>query len=219
MRDRSWMAALTGIAFLVLVIVGGAIQGEPPDPTDDSVEEIIDFYSDGGKIWTGALLQTLAAGSLVFFAGYLRKVLHAAEGPGHMLSNVVLAGATILATGAALDATINVALVETADEIEPAAVQALSALWANDFLVFALGGFVFILSAGLSVIRHGALPKWLGWVAIVLGIASVTPAGFFAFIGVALWIAIVSVMLALRERRGPADPPAAAPAAPAAPVA
>ena len=119
-----------------------------------------------------------------------------------MLANVVLAGATILATGLAIDATINVALVETAEDIEPAAVQALSALWTNDFLVFVLGGFVFMLATGISIIRHGALPKWLGWVAMVLAIASMTPAGFFAFVGIALWMAIASVMLTMRARRG-----------------
>ena len=217
MNDRSWMAALTGVLFLVLLIVGGAIQGEPPDPADDPVQEIIDFYSDGGKIWVGSLLQVLAAASFVYFAGYMRKILRAAEGEGHMLSAVALAGATILAAGAALDATINIALVETAEDIEPAGVQALSALWNNDFLVLALGSFVFVSATGLSLIRHRALPAWLGWVAIVLAVAQVTPAGFFAFIATALWVAVVSVMLAIRGRRGErtttTQPPPAAPAA------
>jgi hypothetical protein len=195
------LAALTGAAFLLLAIISVAVGGgEPPDPADDSAQEIIDFYVDEEDgIWIGAILQTLAAGALVFFGGYLRKVLHAAEGAGHTLSHVVLAGATILATGLALDATINIALVETVEDIEPSAVQALSALWTNDFLVLALGGFVFILSAGLSIVRHGALPKWLGWVAIVIGVAAITPAGFFAFLAAALWIAVTSVMLAMRE--------------------
>ena len=216
MRDRSWIAALTGIAFVVLLIVGGAIQGEPPDPADEPVQEVIDFYTDEGKIWVGVLLQGLAASALVFFGGYMRKVLRAAEGEGHMLSAVAFGGAVILGTGLALDATISVALVESAEEIEPAAVQALAALWHNDFVVFALGGFTFILATGISVLRHGALPKWLGWVAIVLAIAAMTPAGFFAFLGIGLWIAIVSVMLALRARAegaGAASPPPAAPAA------
>jgi len=195
------LAALTGAAFLVLAVISVAVGGgEPPDPADDPVEEIVQFYVDEEDgIWLGSILQTLAAAALVFYGGYLRKVLHAAEGAGHTLSNVVLAGATILATGLALDATINIALVETVEDIDPSATQALSALWSNDFLVFALGGFVFILSAGLSIVRHGALPKWLGWVAIVIGVAAITPAGFFAFLAAALWMAVTSVMLAMRE--------------------
>jgi hypothetical protein len=213
MRDRSWIAALTGIAFVVLLVVGGAIQGEPPDPADEPVQEVIDFYTDEGKIWAGALTEILAAAALVFFGGFLRKVLRAAEGEGHMLSAVVLAGTTIVATGLAFDATISIALVESAEEIEPGAVQALAALWHNDFAPIVLGSLVFILAAGVSILRHGALPRWLGWVAIVLAIAAGTPAGFFAFLAIGLWIAVVSVMLAMRERRGPGG---AAPAAPAA---
>ena len=215
MNDRSWIAALTGVAFLVLAIASVALGGgEPPDPTDDPVEEIVEFYADNeGSIWISALLQGLATVALVFFAGYLRKVLRAAEGPGHMLSSVVLAGATILATGIAIDATLNVTLVETAEDLEPGAVQALAALWHNDFMPMAVGGMVFTLAAGLSIVRHGALPKWLGWVAIVIAVAAITPVGFIAFLLAALWIAVVSVMLALRARRAGPTPPATPPVA------
>jgi hypothetical protein len=215
MNDRSWIAALTGVAFLVLAIASVALGGgEPPDPTDDPVEEIVEFYADNeGSIWVSTLLQGLATVALVFFAGYLRKVLRAAEGPGHMLSSVALAGATILATGIAIDATLNVTLVETAEDLEPGAVQALAALWHNDFMPMAIGGMVFLLAAGLSIVRHGALPAWLGWAAIVIAVASITPAGFIAFLLAALWIAGVSVMLALRERRAGPTPPATPPVA------
>src|ERR671915_1674289 len=125
MNDRSWIAALTGVGFLVLAIASVASGGgEPPDPTEDPVEEIVEFYVDNeGQIWISALLQALAAALLVFFAGYLRRVLRAAEGAGHTLSAVVLAGATILATGIAIDATLNITLVETAEDLEPGAVQ------------------------------------------------------------------------------------------------
>ena len=128
MNDRSWLGALTGLGFLVLAIAASRDSGavSPRTPPTTRFEEIIEFYGDNdAAIWIGALLQTLGAALIVFFGGYLRKVLHAAEGPGHMLSNVVLAGATILATGLALDATINIALVETVEDIEPGGVQAL----------------------------------------------------------------------------------------------
>jgi hypothetical protein len=216
MNDRNWIAALTGVGFLVLAIASVALGGgEPPDPTEDPVEEIVEFYVDNdSNIWIGSLLQGFATASLVFFAGYLRNVLRAAEGAGHTLSAVVLAGATILATGLAIDATLNLTLVETAEDLEPGAVQALAALWHNDFMPMAVGGFIFILAAGLSIVRHGALPAWLGWVAIVIALGTLTPAGFIAFLLAALWIAVVSVMLTMRARRGdeaqPATPPAAA---------
>ena len=131
----------------------------------------------------GARLATIAGAALVFFFGYVRKVLRAAEGENGMLSLVAFVGAVIVATGIAIDSTIAFALAEAADDIEPVAVQSLEALWDNDFFPIALGTTVMLSATGLSIVRHGALPKWLGWIAIVLGVVSVTPVGFVAFLG------------------------------------
>ena len=37
----------------------------------------------------------------------------------------------------------------------------------------AIGIVVLLLSSGLSIVRYGALPKWLGWVAIVLAVVGI----------------------------------------------
>jgi Domain of unknown function (DUF4386) len=208
-RSRDWLAPLTGVVFIVLAIVGFAIQGEPPTAADDPVEEIVSHYVDNeGSVMFGSALATIAALFLVFFFGYLRKVLRAAEGEGGVLSLISFAGAVVLAVGVALDSTIAFALAETADDIDPTAVQALQALWDNDFLPLALGVSLLMLATGLSVVRHGALPKWLGWVAIVIGVVGITPIGFFAFLVAAIWILVVSVMLTMRARAAqtPATP-------------
>ncbi len=192
------LGALTGVGFVVFLILSFVVAGEPP-AQDDSAQEIVDFYTDNeSQVWIGVSLSMVAATLLVLFGGYLRKVLRAAEGEGHMLSSVVLAGATIVAVGAAFDATLSVALVETVDDIDPVGVQTLNALWNNDYIPIGLGAMILSLSAGLSVIRHGALPKWLGWAAILFAVISVTPIGFAGVIGTALWILVVSIMLAMR---------------------
>ena len=200
-RSTDWVAPLTGVAFIVVAIVSGIIAGEPPG-ADSPVREIVDHYSDNkSSIQVGGFVAGAAAVLLVFFGAYLRSVLSAAEGPGGMLSALTLVGTAIVAVGLAIDITIGIALTEAVDDIEPAAVQALQALWDNDFVPLALGTLVFLISTGLSIVRYGALPKWLGWVALALAVLGFTPLGFVAFIGAALWILIVSVMLALRARR------------------
>ncbi len=179
---REWLAPLTGVLFVVLVVIGFVIAGEPPD-AGDPAQEIIDHYTDNkDSVIIGAALGGLAAMFLVFFGGYLRKVLRAAEGEGGVLSAVAFAGTIIVAVGAAIDATISIALAESVEDIEPAAVQALQALWDNDFIPLALGIELFLFATGISILRHRALPVWLGWVAIVLGILGATPAGFIAFL-------------------------------------
>jgi hypothetical protein len=192
------IAPLTGLAFFVLAIIGFIVGGEPPDPTDDSVEEIVEFYVDNeGSQMAGAVIIAIAGTLFVFFAGYLRKLLRMAEGEG-FLSAVAFGGAVIFALGIALDSTLTFALAETADDIEPDAVQALSALWNNDFVPFGMGIQIFLLATGISVVRHGALPAWLGWIAIVLAVLAVTPIGFIAFLGAGLWVAVTSGMLTMR---------------------
>lgn len=199
-----WLAPLTGVAFIAVAIASFAIGGEPPD-ADEPVREIVDHYVDNkDSVTIGAALAGVAAMFLVFFGGYLRKVLRAAEGPGGVLSAVALIGATVMAVGIAIDATISLALAETAEDIQPAAVQALQALWSNDFIPIALGTELLLVSTGISVLLHGALPKWVGGVAIVLALVGLTPFGFVAFLGGAIWILIVSVLLALRARAAPA---------------
>ncbi len=199
-RSKEWLVPLTGVAFVLVGIIGFAISGEPKS-VDDPVREIVDFYVDNkDSVQIGAIIQVLAGLLLIFFGAYLRKVLHAAAPEEEILPLVAFIGFVIVAVGFAIDATISFALAEAADDIDPAAVQALQALWDNDFLPMILGVLAFLVATGISVIRSGALPKWLGWVMIVLAIVGLTPIGFVAAIGAAVLVLVLSIMLSLRAR-------------------
>jgi hypothetical protein len=78
----------------------------------------------------------------------------------------------------------------------------------NNDLFFPLSGgaALFLVAAGVLSLRTRALPAWLGWVAIVLGVISVTPAGFFGFLATIVWIGVVSVLLYLRPLEPAATP-------------
>jgi len=204
-RDKGWLVPLTGVVFLVVVIVGFMISGQPPDPKDDSAQKIVDFYVDNkSSLMAGTYLEGLAAALLVFFGAHLREVLRVAAGGKDFLSTAAFAGLLLIAVGFAVDGSINLALAETAEDIDPAGVQALTALWHNDFVPFAVGAVVFLIATGISVLQHGALPKWIGWIAILLAVIGLTPIGFVAFIGSGILIAIIGVVLALRGRAKPA---------------
>jgi len=204
-RDKSWLVPLTGVVFLVVVIVGFMISGEPPDPKDDSAQKLVDFYVDNkSSLMAGTYLEGLAAALVVFFGAYLREVLRVAAGGKDFLSTAAFAGLLLIAVGFTVDGSINLALAETAEDIEPAGVQALAALFHNDFVPFAVGSVVFLVATGISVLQHGALPKWIGWIAIVLAVIGFTPLGFVAFIGSGILIAVMGVTLAIRGRAKPA---------------
>ncbi len=202
-RSKEWLVPLTGVAFIVVGILGFIIAGEPRS-ADEPVNEIVDFYVDNkDSVELGAIAAAVAGLLLIFFGAYLRKVLAAAGGEGEILSLVAFVGLVLVALGFALDGTISFALAEAADDIDPVAVQALQALWDNDFLPIALGVLAFLWATGISVIRSGALPKWLGWVMILLGIVGATPIGFVAAIGAAILVLVLSILLSLRARSAP----------------
>jgi hypothetical protein len=201
-RNKEWLAPLTGVAFVVVGIISFSISGEPKS-ADEPVKEIVNFYVDKkDSVQISAIAGVVAGLFLIFFGAYLRKVLRAAGGEAETLSLVSFIGLVLVALGFAIDGTILFALAEAAEDIDPVAVQSLQALWDNDFLPIMLGVLAFLWATGISVIRSGALPKWLGWVMILLGIVGVTPIGFVAAIGSAILVLVLSILLSLRARSG-----------------
>jgi hypothetical protein len=202
-RSKEWLVPLTGVAFFVVGIVSFIIGGEPKS-ANEPVGEIVDFYVDNkDSVQVGAIVGAVAGLLLIFFGAYLRQVLRAAAGEGEILSLVAFVGLVLVALGFAIDGTISFALAEAADDVEPVAVQALQALWDNDFIPIMLGVLAFLWGTGISVIRSGVLPKWLGWVMVLLGIVGVTPIGFAAAIGAAILVLAFSILFAVRARSAP----------------
>jgi hypothetical protein len=203
-----WLVALSGVAFLLVIVASFIVIGDEPPDADNPAQEIVDYYVDNkDELQIGAFLGGPVAGALlIFFFGYVRKVLTQAERGTGTLPLLALIGAAIVAVGASIDGMLTFAMAEAADDIEPESVRTIQAIWDSDFLPFALGFTVLWLPLGISIVRTGALPKWLGWVAVAFGVVSFTPIFFIGFFGGAIWIVIVSIMLSLRARGGPAAP-------------
>jgi hypothetical protein len=70
------------------------------------------------------------------------------------------------------------------------------------------GALLLAIGSGLAILRGARLPKWLAWVAIVLGIAAlIPPASFPSLLGFAIWSVIVSIRI--YTRTGGVQKPAA----------
>ena len=207
--DKAWVPLVTGLGFIVLLIVSIIVSGQPKG-ADDGPAAVAQWYSDNkDPAEIGSFIGAIAAGLLIFFGAYLRKVLE--PGAGAMLGILPLIGLAIVATGAAIDGMLMFAAAEAVGDIPAPEVQTIQAIWDNDFLPFLLGVLVFNWSVGLAVLKSGALPKWMGWAAIVFGVIGLAgPIGFFGAIGAALWIIVASILLAMRASGGaPAEPAAA----------
>ena len=209
-RISKWFPPFTGVIFAVLVAVISILFGQGQDATKKSAQEIVNHYTDHNtREIIGAILVVYAAASIIFFGAWLRRVLRDAEGPGGILSAVVLGAAAAFAAGAAAAGSIHFALADLADDINPVALQAINGIDYDMFFFFPVGLGTLILATGISSVRHGALPKWLAWVSVVFGVLFFSPVFFIFFYIGPLWflaVGIWGIRSALREEAPPAAP-------------
>ena len=209
-QQGTWerLAPLTGVIFVVIAVIAFAIGGSTPSD-HDTAQEVQSFYgAHHDKHMLLSFILALSIPFLVFFVSSLRYELRRAGGTGQ-LANAAFAGGVLAAVGFGVLAFVHLALADAADSSNTiGTAQVLNVLDNNDFIPVAAGMGVLLLGAGMSAVRHGGLPKWLGWAGVVIGILAFTPAGFFAFLASGIWIALAGILLT--QARGSAAPAPAA---------
>ncbi len=202
-RWSRW-ASLTGVLFVVLVVLGGPVAaGNTPGSKATGQHVIAFFEAHRSRERASAVLLTLAFIVFLFFAGSLRSYLRRTETVDG-LSAVVLAAAAVLVAGQTAGNGVIFALADAPTRLSPGAAQALNLL-SNDMVLTSAAGFsVFGIASGLAILRGAALPRWLGWMAVLIGIVVVTPAEFAAVIALAVWIVVVSILIARRSHQNDA---------------
>lgn len=203
MTDR-WrrMAPLTGVLFVVLLVAAiFTNKSETPKPSA-SAAKVMAYYSEHrSSLETSGILFALGFLALVLFSGALRSYLRrnqASEG----LSAMVLAGGVLMAVGALSVSGIEYGLAHNIHDFTPEAAKTLNFISSELFLPTLAGGFTFGVCAGLAILRGAALPAWLGWVAIAIGIVVlVPPASIGALLAFMVWSLVVAVLMYLRSGR------------------
>jgi hypothetical protein len=202
MQTNKWWLPLLGLAFAAVLAVSFAFAGEPPDASHHSAASIVRFYTDNEKnLQISFFVGAFAAVLLVYFFSYIRSRLELAPGETGFLTRVLSAGVIMFVAGAAIDTTLEVAMVEAAGKVPPSTILTLQAFWDNDFVPMAVGIVLIASSVALSTLLHGGLPKWLGWLMAIIAVVAMTPWGFFALPGMGLWIVLASIVLTIDERK------------------
>ncbi|MGO9247293.1 MAG: hypothetical protein ACLQQB_10305 [Solirubrobacteraceae bacterium] len=200
MTDRwSKLAPLTGVLFAVLAVAAVVTNNsESPEAKAGPVKVVAYYTAHRSEVQTSAILFGLAFLVLVLFAGALRAYLRrtaAAEGLGAL----VLAGAILMAAGALTGTGIEYGLAHNIHSLGLQEARTLNFIGQELFLPVLAGGFVFGICAGLAILRGAALPKWLGWVAIVIGIATlIPPSSFPALFAFLVWSIVVAILMYMR---------------------
>ena len=198
-------APLSGIAFVVLTIVGIVIAwSDSPEEFPGKVPDIVAYFTEhSGKIVTGAWIGLLGAFFLFWFAGSLRARLRTSEGAEGRLSSVAFGGGVAAATIlTVMNAAYAIAAlrVEEYDEIAPDTATALYDL-ANGLLGAALPVALAVLvgATGVLALRTGVLPRWLGILSLLIMVGLlILPIAWILNLVALIWVLIVSVLLFLR---------------------
>jgi hypothetical protein len=204
------LAPLTGIPFAVLLAY--SFFGAPSSPSvKDSGAQVLAHYQahHTGHI-VGDLIGGLAIVFFLFFITYLRTYFRSYEG-GDGLSLAAYVGGIFIAIGGALFSCIDFALASDRNHLTPAGANVLNVMNDSFFVPFEIGLIVFALCTGLTIIATGALPKWMGWLFVVIGVVAFSPIGFFGFFVIMLWSIVVSIMLYRRQGTGAGRPVAGGP--------
>lgn len=169
------LAAASGLGFVLFILLAIAFQGGSAPDYDAPVAEFTTYARDNqDEIQLSSVLIGLASFQLLWFAGYLRGQLGRGEEAARgftRLSHIVFAGGIVGATGLVLSASVTAASVSLPDDTSADIVRALYQLSLWPFAVASVGLAAMLYTAAFLILRLGMLPRWLGVVAIVGGLA------------------------------------------------
>jgi hypothetical protein len=203
------LAPLTGIVFAALLVVTFA-SPSTPSVHDTGTQVIAHYQAHHNAHELGDLCGALGVVFFLFFISSLRSYFSRYEG-GNGLATAAFAGGILIGVGGAVFSSLDFALADGRNDLTPAAAVAINVLNNGFFFPFEIGLVVFSLCIGLTILATAALPKWLGWVMIVIGVVAVTPVGFFGFFGVMIWSVIVAILIYMRTGPEGAGPGGASP--------
>lgn len=195
---------LGGIVFVALCLIAIVGVGGSTPGSGESGVDLARFYDDNAiRQGVGTFLLAASAPFVLLFGLGLATALAQGERGMSTWGYVLIAGTILVAGAVLLTSFVHFALANGGDEgISPTALEALNSLDANTWMVFNPAFGIMMLGAA-GVLLSGSISRWLGWSALVLGIAAFIPfVDFFALLGTLVWITVMSIAL-LRGQRTP----------------
>lgn len=206
-RGWAWAGAAAGaIAFVAFMTSSSMAPGDDALMADNALlaEHVIDKEA---IVWTFQVCCSVAALGVAIFAAGLRRKLAEQAPAGSLLPTLAGAGlasvAIMLLAGGGISTELFWQLGQDLGKADADTIASNLGIFNTLAWVWAGAG----LSSGavaVAALRHGSLPRWLGWVSAVvtalIALTQLVPLQYMAaFIG-APWLIIAGIGLARSER-------------------
>ena len=205
------IGAAGGIAYVVLQLASQMlIQIGGSEPAFDApAQVIVDYFLNRSLplALVGGTLSMLSIIAFLWFLGVLWAALQAYEGEPAWLSLLAFASGVIGMAILLGSSGWELALLRLGDGLSAETIQILfdqgNLTFANLWIALAS----MLLATGIIAIRHDALPRWLGWFALLTAVALLaarsvwfTASGikFIPYMLVWLWLIATSIVLLRR---------------------
>jgi hypothetical protein len=208
-RDIARVGATSGVLAVALWIAAAVLLDHNEatvlgDSDKASAAQVAAYLHDEATtIYLGTILFGIGTVAFLWFLATLRDGL--ARSAGGLATWAFASGVVAIATTSAFFAMrlgATMALDARPDGISDQAVEALYVGMDGFFVMtwFALGGFY--LATGLASLRTGALPRWLSWTTVALGVvALVVWIAWIAEFLLPVWVAMVTACLVRQNAR------------------
>src|SRR4051795_13770407 len=186
--------AVIYLGFFAILMATGADREPDADPA-----KLIADYDISSTVAQGITYCTVIAGAvLVFFGAALRSAL--ALRTRRWSADVALLGFVLMALTLVTWAISALALYHAVDIGDTALVRAINVIDTTNFPLAMLSMCCAMVGVGVTALREQALPAWLSWASIVLGVMSpLGPLAFAPFFLFAIWTVVVAATVRLSD--------------------
>lgn len=184
--------AVIYLVFFAFLMASGADR----QPDADPVKLIADYDISAIVIQIVTYSTVVAGAVLVFLGAALRSTL--VQRTRRWTADVALLGFVLMALTLVTWAISALALYHAVDIGDTGVVRAINVIDTTNFPLAMLSMTCAMVGFGITALREQALPSWLCWASIVLGVMSpLGPLAFAPFFLFAIWTVVVAATVRL----------------------
>jgi hypothetical protein len=195
-------AALGGIAYVVLFVVGFIVSNAGTPDTSDAPAKLSTYWKVGShrdKAGLGWFLVILGVFFFLWFLAALRQAVRRLMGDA-LLTAVVTIGGVVYAASTIAAFSIDTAIKTMSDDTYKHTVYP-GFIHAGDDIAYALhsgggvGAAAMMIAASLASMASPSVPRWASWLGVIAGIAAIVSFFFFPWFAIAAWLVVASVLV------------------------